>query len=115
MKSRTSFFNGGLCRNLLRRCWPVWAAYLAALVAVLPVSLFNRLRMADDGARIYLDMYLLNSAKYSLYLSFVFGLLSVMAMFSFLYSTRGCGMINALPLKRETVSCVTRWCWALPR
>ena len=108
MKSRTSFFNGGLCRNLLRRCWPVWAAYLAALVAVLPVSLFNRLRMADDGARIYLDMYLLNSAKYSLYLSFVFGLLSVMAMFSFLYSTRGCGMINALPLKRETVFC-TAW------
>lgn len=108
MKSRTSFFNGGLCRNLLRRCWPVWAAYLAALVMVLPVSLFNRLRMADDSMLLYLDMYLLSSAKYSLYLSFVFGLLSAMAMFAFLYSTRGCGMINALPLKRETVFC-TAW------
>lgn len=36
MKSKISFFNAGISKNLLRRCWPLWAAYLAMLILILP-------------------------------------------------------------------------------
>lgn len=42
MKSKISFFNAGISKNLLRRCWPLWAAYLAMLILILPVALANR-------------------------------------------------------------------------
>ena len=39
MKSRTSCFNGGVCRSLLRRFWPLWAGYFVLLLFLLPVQL----------------------------------------------------------------------------
>ena len=110
MKSRISFFNPGLSRNLLRRCWPLWTAYLLVLILTLPAAMMNHLRMMDaDGVlNNFMDMYLLQSARVSIFISFAAGLLAVMAMFSFLYFNRSCGMINALPLRRETVFC-TAW------
>ena len=38
MKQKTSIFNWGLCRSWLKRCWPLWAVYLALLLFALQQS-----------------------------------------------------------------------------
>ena len=39
MNSKRSFFNRGIAKNLLHRCWPLWAAYLFFLLLILPLVL----------------------------------------------------------------------------
>ena len=39
MKSKTSFFNRGIAKNLLHRCWPLWAGYQVFLLLILPLML----------------------------------------------------------------------------
>ena len=42
MKSRISFFNRGIAQNLLRRFWPLWAAYFCLLLLILPGELASQ-------------------------------------------------------------------------
>ena len=44
MKSKTSFFNRGIAKNLLHRCWPLWAGYLILLLLILPFMLRQQLQ-----------------------------------------------------------------------
>ena len=46
MKSKTSFFNRGIAKNLLHRCWPLWAAYLILLLLLLPLMLRQQVQNA---------------------------------------------------------------------
>ena len=101
MKSKVSFFDGGICRDLLRRCWPLWTGYFLLLLFLLPVPLSRvTVKMAEAGEYRRL---VLGSANDMVPVSFAVGILAVMVVFSYLYSSRSCGLMNSLPLRRETM------------
>lgn len=106
MKSKRSYFNWGVSKNLLRRCWPLWAAYFAVLLFLLPVSLLDyrvgREELWVAGASAW-DRQVLELSQGMIVLSFAVGILTAMVMFHYLYNNRSCGMMNALPLRRETL------------
>lgn len=105
MKSRTSLFNKGLSKNLFKRFWPVWAGYLLVLIFVLPVHVFGSLENVNYYANeLYpAERYVLSSADSVIYISFFAAVIVAMAMFGDLYKSRNCGMISALPIKRESI------------
>ena len=110
MRSGISFFDAGVCKNLLRRCWPLWAAYFLALLIMLPVNLGSFTAGAIGEERAFLSQNILRSGVTSLAVSFVVSGLAALAMFSFLYNSRSCGMMCSLPLRRETLfstACLT--------
>lgn len=104
MKPKTRFFSKGLSANLLKRCWPIWVCYLCFLLLMVPGALLNILQETYSGSEAELvRMSVLNTGCQLAVLSFAVAIVVVMAMFSFLYNARTCGMLCSLPLKRETV------------
>ena len=101
MKSKTSLFNKGVSLNLLKRYWPLWAGYFVLLLLATPVVLSGRVDRLAPGEM--LNYTLLNTGVDVVYISMAVGVLSAMAMFSYLYSTKSCGMMNMLPIRRETM------------
>ena len=102
MRSRVSFFNRGVSRNLLRRCWPLWIGYFVLLLFTLPVSL-AKMTLWDSQQFDAMNRMVLSSGVNMILVSFAMGILPAMVMFSYLYNTRTCGMMNALPIRRETM------------
>ena len=104
MKQKTSFFNWGLCRSWLKRCWPLWAVYLALLLFALPQSVpearhyTDKLFYAVEVNRSIVAVGI-SMAQTSIFV----GIIAAMVMYSYMYSSRTCGMMNALPMRRETV------------
>ena len=108
VRSRISFFNKHVALNLLKRFWPLWTAYFAAMIFVFPVNLLGKLHFILDGSP--LEKYAVNritleTCKPELTLTFIFAVLIAMAVFSYLYDGRTCGLVNSLPLRRETMYC----------
>ena len=101
MKSKKSLFNKGVALNLLKRCWPLWAGYFVLLLLVTPAALSGRVDRLAPGEM--LNYTLLNTGADVVYISMAVGVLAAMAMFNYLYSTKSCGMMNMLPLRRETM------------
>lgn len=108
MKSKTSLFSPGLSRNILSRFWPLWLIYLGVLLVQLPVAVSG---YVSQGISVRYTMECIlqlavDVAGYAMAAS----LLSVMAVFSYLYSKRSCSLINSLPVRRETAfvtACLT--------
>ncbi len=105
MKSKTSFFNRGIAKNLLHRCWPLWAGYLILLLLILPFMLRQQLQNTYGyiGMIPVLDSTAAGMGEEMMVVSFGVSILAVMAMFSYLYNVRSCGMMNALPVTRTTM------------
>ena len=101
MKLKTSLFNKGVALNLLKRCWPLWTGYFVLLLLVTPAVLSGRVDRLAPGEM--LNYTLLNTGADVVYISMAVGVLAAMAMFNYLYSTKSCGMMNMLPLRRETM------------
>lgn len=101
MKSKTSLFNKGVALNLLKRYWPLWTGYFVLLLLVTPAALSGRVDRLAPGEM--LNYTLLNTGADVVYISMAVGVLAAMAMFNYLYSTKSCGMMNMLPLRRETM------------
>lgn len=103
MRSKTSFFDIRFSRHLLRRFWPLFALWLALLLLVGPLGL--NVSRYQEPARYVTEMRgeLLSSARGAVWLSALMGALMAMGMLSYLYFPRDCGLVNSLPLKRETV------------
>ena len=101
MKSKTSLFNQGVSLNLLKRYWPLWSGYFALLLLVTPAALSGRVDRLAPGEM--LNYTLLNTGVDVVMISMVMGVLAAMAMFNYLYSTKSCGMMNMLPIRRETM------------
>lgn len=102
MRSRASFFDRRFSRYLLRRFWPLWVLWLAVLLLAGPVNLST---VYDENlARYvsYLGENLLDSAGGVIFFAAVGGALLAMAMLSYLYDARTCGLFASLPLRRET-------------
>ena len=105
MKSRASCFNRSFSQYLLRRFWPVWVLWLAALILVGPVHLSTVVpeNFVDSGAfSAGLNRAILESGAVLAFLAFGAGPVIAMGMLSYLYSPRTCGMVNALPMTRGT-------------
>lgn len=102
MKSRASCFNMALARNMLRRRWPFWLGVFALLFLLLPMQLINAVRLGEGGA---LDTAVLADLEMLPPLAFALCILTVMLQFAFLYSSRSCGLVNSLPLRRTAVFC----------
>lgn len=92
------------------RFWPVWAVYLAYLFFSMTVRLFLNTRSyatyqtADTTSpATYRLMTMLECISGNLepYVIFFAALVAAIAVFSYLFSTRSCHMIHALPVKRS--------------
>lgn len=108
MRSRTSFFNPGLGKSLVKRFWPLMLAYLAVLLLTLPLQISSLTGQSWYAQR--LNYEILRRASEGVVYSALAALFMAMAMFSHLYNKRDCGLINSLPLRRETTwltACLT--------
>ncbi len=103
MRSKISFFNKGVSLNLLKRYWPLWAAYFVVLLLITPAQLSGMVEGLAAGEM--LNYTLLSSGRDMALLSMAASPLAALAMYNYLYTPRGCGMMNCLPLRRETVFC----------
>lgn len=105
MNSKRSFFNRGIAKNLLHRCWPLWAAYLIFLLLILPLVLRQQLQYTAGyvGRIPVLDASVAGMGEEMIIISFGVSILTAMAMFGYLYNNRACGMMNALPVTRTTM------------
>ena len=100
MRSRTSCFNPGLAKSLVKRFWPLMLAYLAVLLLTLPLHISSLTGRSWYAER--LNYEILRLASEGVVYSALAALLMAMAMFSHLFNRRDCGLINSLPLRRET-------------
>ena len=90
MRSATSYFNFTLLRNGL-----LW-------LMLLPVNiLVNGEYMSRVDTRIIPLGFLTGSFSTAAVFSFFFGILTAMAVFSYLYSSRSAAFLHALPMRRE--------------
>ena len=117
MKSATSYSKGrwfypALWKKNMARFWPLWAAWLVLWTLLIPVALLLQDRSTEVSyvggvpmtsteyfARVNLLGFVSNPAAAVLFLAF--GILSAMAVFSYLYSSRSAGFFHALPVRRE--------------
>ena len=117
MKSKISCFDRGIARHLLRRFWPLWAAYFGILLLLLPLSLSSqaqRLEFASTDPLYWaeavagMDLSATQSGMAAVFLSGFVGVIAAMAMFHYLYQSKSCGMMACLPVRRETMF-LTAW------
>ena len=101
MQSKTSFFNWTHFRKTVCRFWPIWTAYFVIWAFCQPVMIV--------AERYYLNALRANSHVLNLAVgfgpvsAFFVSILSVMAVWSFLYSSRSCHGTACLPLRRENL------------
>lgn len=108
MKSKTSCFNGTLFLNTIKRFWPIFAAYLLIWLIILPLTLSSSLEWASHYSAKDLEFsaaeHILGMGTYGApIMAAIFGLLFVMAAFSYLYNPGSVSMVSSLPIKRESV------------
>ncbi len=115
MKSKISFFNAGIFKSMLKRFWPLWTVYFAIWFMSLPLpSLVVRLQGLKESAVSVVAAAMRTSVEMSIFSGFLMGILAAMAVFSFLYNSRSCGMVASAPVRREAVFCSAYLAGALP-
>jgi len=94
MKSKTSFFDKSTLRLDLTRFSPVWGLYTAALVSILLLVAGDRLTSLDAAQTMadFLDV--------AVTVNFFYALIAAQALFGYLYDSRLCGGLHALPMTR---------------
>lgn len=102
MKSKISFFNPGLFKSTLRRFWPLWIIHFAGWFLFMPMlTLINSI-----GPNKY-DDFVFTISESAIFAApitaFLMAIISAMAVFSFMYSSRSTGLVASLPLRRETI------------
>ena len=111
MKSKTSCFNKTIfCKNMIR-FWPIWAVYLTYLFFSMTVRMFLNTRnymkiqpldnSAPSATNRLTTMLECISGNLEPYVIFFAALVAAIAVFSYLFSTRSCHMVHALPVKRS--------------
>lgn len=105
MRSATSFFNKTLFRNQLLRTWPLWLAYTAVWLFIVPITLLTQMsaRQGLYTAEDAVDLLLSTGAQGGIFITFGFGLLFAMLSFSYLTKGRATNGYHALPMRRETL------------
>lgn len=100
-------FNLTLFFKNMSRFWPIWVLYGVIWFLILPVGILNGQSSWIFSTSVYphsakaLQIFLVSAIRAGVYLNPLFGILAAMAVFSYLCSPRACGMIHALPIRRE--------------
>lgn len=100
MRSKTSFYNKRLSLNFLKRSWPLWVVYALTLMLIMPFEV-NTPELREIYA-LTISRDILGSAQAMVYVSFFFCAVVAMVMFNYLYNSRSCGMLNSVPVRRDT-------------
>ena len=105
MKSSRLSFNTAIARNTLRRCWPLWAAYLGFLLVTFPLPLLSEIRTAwGRSSLLYACRDVIgNMAVFQGLAGMAVAILTVMLLFGYLYNSRGNTLMNSLPIHRESL------------
>ena len=105
-------FHPALFRKNMTRFWPIWALYGVIWLLALPATLLTNYT-DPDATFLILDSVISHPALFarafvpqlaaalSPWLSLFFGIAAAMAVFSYLFQSRSCDLIHALPLRRE--------------
>ncbi len=109
MRSGTSFFNWTVFKKTVCRFWPLWGAYFAIWLVLLPLNGLMTLQYSTGrGANGAMGSFAIDTVPqlalaqgYGLVLVVVFGALCAMAVFSHLYSARPANFFGSLPVRRE--------------
>ena len=107
MKSSRLSFNTSIAQNTLRRCWPLWAAYLGFLLVTFPLPLLSEIRTARGRSGVSL-LYVCREqiaqmAVFQALAGMAVAVLTVMLLFGYLYNSRGNTLMNSLPIRRESL------------
>lgn len=109
MRSRISCFNTTLYGKNMARFWPIWVLYGIVWLFAMPINILlqsGRYQGDPETRREivgwFADRTVLELAgDFAVGLTFCFGILVAMAVFSYLYQGRSASMIHALPVRRE--------------
>ncbi|MDF2838690.1 MAG: hypothetical protein K0S60_393 [Evtepia sp.] len=107
MRSANWFFSLPLCKKQVKRFWPLWGMYVFVLFILMPV--YQLIETQDRSVDTHDLFYLLHqhgmgmAAQIAPWIALVFGVLTAMALWSYLYNNRSVSMMHALPLARETM------------
>lgn len=105
MKSRISLFNRGVSRSLLRRFWPLWTGYFVILLLRLPALMPRYVLVRGSEMEQAVEQLVAGNSIGLLFWSALAGVIIAGAMFGHLYNHRLCGLMNSLPIRRETMFC----------
>lgn len=118
MTLKTSSFkiNPTIFRKNITRFWPIWALYLAIMVFMMPVALYNNVRylsrtsgnemlpisvfeeaLLSDKLEALLQVLNMNLLPVVIA---IFSIMAAVAVFSYLYMSRSCNMMHAFPVTR---------------
>lgn len=102
MRCETSFFSLTLYKKHLKRNWPLWAAWLALWIMILPLQIWNRNVWHDNIAKFvrYQPMDCITALVPAL--AFFAALVAVTTFFH-LFKSPAANFVGALPLRREGV------------
>lgn len=106
MKSKTSCFNPTIFKKNITHFWPIWAAYLACLLLVEPVSIWQLATNEwywenyTETQRMYEIIEQALRMMISPSMTFIFAAVMTLAVFSYLYSAKNANMMHALPVNR---------------
>jgi len=103
MTLRTSCSKAAMFRKTVSRFWPLWAAYLAVLLLMLPLGLSNDLQYDSTISIADVQQYLYTMTQASVGDAFVMAPIAAMCVFSHLYNDRHTGAYASLPIKRENI------------
>ena len=105
MKSSRLSFNTAVARSTLRRCWPLWAAYLGFLLVTFPLPLLSEIRTAWGIRSLHYACrdVIGNMAVFQALAGMAVAVLTVMLLFGYLYNSRGNTLMNSLPIRRESL------------
>ncbi|MBQ8278382.1 MAG: hypothetical protein IJZ23_00900 [Roseburia sp.] len=102
MKSKISCFNKTIFKKNLTLYWPLWVAYLLMMLAAVPVNLYQYMRSYTNNplARQYSALRSVFETASSPVLIFIFCVIAVMCVFSYLYTAKNANGIHGLPVTR---------------
>lgn len=108
MRSGTSFFDWTVFKKTICRFWPLWGAYFAIWLVILPLNGLMMLRMDSYNVNDfgYMEEFACAHVPQAAcsgwwVLPLVFGALCAMAVFSHLYNARSANLFGSLPIRRE--------------
>ena len=110
MKSKTSFFNKTIFLKNITHFWPIWLMILVWNLFIMPFMIFNsslQYKMLNNITEQEISILRSNDilgivAVYANpVILFVFSVIAVMAVFSYLYNSRSAYTIHALPVTRK--------------
>lgn len=112
MKSKTSSFNLTIFRKSITRFWPLWGAYFALWLLILPISsassLSYRLRYYDEYANTFyyeVERLLTSSQCLGIIVGAITAIVAVIALWGFMYSSRNTSGYSSLPVSRRSFFC----------